>query len=215
MQQTLFGTTSITEKAHEIASEIARMPLKEQITALNEVRAILHAVSPFNSEPVDYVAWVPADSVLANDYNPNRVAKQERALLHDSISADGFTQPIVVFPAPKEYIVVDGYHRKLEGSEGDLRERLYGYLPISMIRKSLEERMFSTVRHNRARGKHATDLMADLVRDLVQKGCTDDQIAEHLGMSADELVRLKQVVGIAKLFAIPEYTRAWGEDDKI
>jgi ParB-like chromosome segregation protein Spo0J len=215
MQTTLFGTKSLLQQAQDLAKEIAALPLKERVEALNAVRAVLHEISPFKDEPVDFVAWVPAEDVQANDYNPNKVAKQEMLLLRDSIQADGFTQPIVTFPEEDLRHVVDGAHRKLVGSEGEIRERLHGYLPVTVIDKSLEERMFSTVRHNRARGKHAVDLMADLVKALIQQGCTDVQIAEHLGMTADELVRLKQVVGIAKLFAIPEYTRAWGEDDKI
>jgi ParB-like chromosome segregation protein Spo0J len=109
------------------------------------------------------------------------------------------------------YIVVDGFHRYI------LLTKHFGCpeVPVVVIDKNIQDRMASTVRHNRARGKHQVDLMAELVKVMIQKGCSDEEIAEHLGMSDDELVRLKQVVGIAKLFAIPEYTRAWGESDEI
>ena len=156
---------------------------------------------------------VPAAKVQANEYNPNKVAVNEMELLKQSIEADGVTMPIVTYydVAIDRYIVVDGFHRYI------LLTKHFGCqeVPVVAIDKNIQDRMASTVRHNRARGKHQADLMAELVKAMIQRGCTDDEIAEHLGMTGDELVRLKQVVGIAKLFAIPEYTRAWGESDEI
>ncbi len=156
---------------------------------------------------------VPMEKVQANEYNPNKVASVEYQLLKQSIEADGVTMPIVTFHDVENdrYIVVDGFHRyKILRDEFHCRE-----VPVVTIDKDIRERMASTVRHNRARGKHQVDLMAELVKDLIQKGCNDSEIASRLGMSDDELVRLKQVVGIAKLFAGSEYTRAWGENDEI
>jgi len=199
-----------------ILEQIKSLPLDEKINALNEVRTALHDVSPFVNEPVDLVLWVGNENVVGNSYNPNHVAKKEMELLVDSIDADGFTQPIVTNPETNFFSVVDGFHRKLVGSDdGKIKTRLHGYLPITLIDKSQEERRFSTIRHNRARGRHSCDLMGDLMKDLVQRGCSDGEISAHMGMSIDEIVRLKQVVGIAKLFAGPEYTRAWGESDEI
>ena len=154
---------------------------------------------------------VPIEKVQANEYNPNKVASIEYNLLKQSIEADGVTMPIVTFyDAEKDrYIVVDGFHRyKILRDEFNCQE-----VPVVTIDKDIRERMASTVRHNRARGKHQVDLMGELVKVLTQKGCSDDEIALHLGMSADELVRLKQIVGIAKVFAATEYSKAWGEGD--
>ncbi len=151
---------------------------------------------------------VPMAKVKANDYNPNKVAPQEMDLLADSIEADGVTMPIVVYHDKQNdiYIVVDGFHRYLL-----LRDRYNcPEIPVTVIDKPLDERMASTVRHNRARGKHQVDLVAELVKALIRQGWEDEKIAVHLGMTMEELVRLKQVVGIARMFANPEYTKSWG-----
>ncbi len=189
------------------------LPEHYRVAALNRVREAVHAASPFE-DPVDLVRWVPADNIAANDYNPNTVASPEMALLALSIREDGYTQPIVVAPGdePGRYVVVDGFHRNRVGKEvADIRERTGGYLPVVVLEKGLQDRMASTIRHNRARGKHQVDLMGELVRSLVQKGWGDSRIAKHLGMSPEELLRLKQIVGIAKLFAAPEYSKSWGD----
>jgi len=187
------------------------LPEHYRVAALNRIREAVHAASPFD-DPVDLVLWVPADRVEANDYNPNMVASPEMKLLEHSIREDGFTQPIVVARDGDRYVVVDGFHRSRVGKEvADIRDRLGGYLPVVDLEKSLQDRMASTIRHNRARGKHQVDLMGELVRDLVQKGWRDEQIAKHLGMTFEELLRLKQIVGIAKLFAAPEYSKSWGD----
>jgi ParB-like chromosome segregation protein Spo0J len=154
---------------------------------------------------------VPVEKVRANEYNPNKVASTEYDLLRQSIEADGVTMPIVTYydPSTDKYIVVDGFHRYTI-----LRDIFKcKEVPIVTIDKNIKERMASTVRHNRARGKHQVDLMAELVKRLIREGCADEEIAERLGMTDDELVRLKQVVGIAKLFSAPEYSKAWGEDE--
>lgn len=150
---------------------------------------------------------VPTSKVQANEYNPNKVAHPEMDLLADSIEADGVTMPLVVYHDQQAdtYIVVDGFHRYLL-----LRDR-YGCpeVPVVVIDKPLDQRMASTIRHNRARGRHQVDLLGELVRSLVQRGWADEQIAKHLGMSYEELLRLKQVVGIAKVIKYKDYGRAW------
>jgi ParB-like chromosome segregation protein Spo0J len=187
------------------------MDTGERIATLNELRGLLHGLSP-QTEPVDYVRWVPADKVVANEYNPNKVAPPEMRLLHISIQEDGYTQPIVCFydKGNDQYVVVDGFHRTRVGTEKrDIRERIHGYLPIVVIDKPLDERMASTIRHNRARGKHAVSPMSDLVAALYRGGWADDRIAKELGMELDEVLRLKQITGLPEIFADREYSRAW------
>lgn len=158
------------------------------------------------------VKMVPAETVVANDYNPNRVARAELELLAHSMDQDGVTLPLVVFHDTEndQYIIVDGFHRYTVLTEH------FGCpeIPVVVLDRPLAERMASTVRHNRARGKHQVDLQGELVRSLVAKGWPDDQIADHLGMSAEELLRLKQIVGAAGLLAGEEYSASYGRDDE-
>lgn len=128
------------------------MDIEERVAAINELRGVLHELSPFREEPVDYVQWIPAEQVTANDYNPNAVAPPEMRLLYISIREDHFTQPIVSTHdiENNQYIIVDGFHRNRVGKEyRDIRERLHGYLPIVTTDKPIDERMASTIRHNR------------------------------------------------------------------
>jgi ParB-like chromosome segregation protein Spo0J len=158
------------------------------------------------------VRLVPTAKVVANDYNPNRVAAPELDLLEHSIAEDGLTLPIVVYHDTDKdlYVIVDGFHRWRV-----LTERFKcAEIPVVTIDKNLSERMASTVRHNRARGKHQVDLQASLVRALVERGHTDAEIREHLGMSEEELLRLKQVAGAARLLAGSEYSASYGRDDE-
>lgn len=153
------------------------------------------------------VKMVPIDKVKSNDYNPNSVQSTELELLYLSILSDGVTQPVVVFHDKDldQYVVVDGFHRYVI-----LRDRFKcTEIPVVVIDKDITERMASTVRHNRARGKHQVALMGDLVRSLVKKGKTDEEIAQHLGMSAEEMLRLKQITGIAQVLKNKEYASAW------
>lgn len=149
---------------------------------------------------------------MANDYNPNAVAPPEMRLLHDSIKEDGYTQPIVVYwdADQKRYIIVDGFHRHRVGKEyRDIRERCQGHLPVVVIDKPLEDRMASTIRHNRARGKHSVAGMTAIVVALVREGWTDAAIGQHLGMTAEEVLRLKQTSGLAEVFRHRSYSRSW------
>lgn len=157
--------------------------------------------------PVSRVQWVPADKVQANDYNPNAVAKPEMDLLRRSIEADGYTQPIVVWEVEGGYEVIDGFHRHLVGKEMGLT-----HLPVVVVnRESTDrnDRIASTIRHNRARGKHKIDSMSDIVVELSRRNWSDAKIARELGMDADEVLRLKQISGLAELFEHEEFSEAW------
>lgn len=162
--------------------------------------------------PVYNVVAVPIDKITANDYNPNSVAPPEMALLETSIWEDGYTQPVVtVYDDEKdEYIVVDGFHRflTLKNSERILK-REQGLLPCVVLDKAISDRMASTIRHNRARGSHNIELMSNIVSELVEMGKGDRWICKHIGMSADELLRLKQITGLASLFENKDFSEAW------
>lgn len=165
-----------------------------------------------SQHPVNAVRWVPAEQVRANDYNPNSVAKPEMDLLRRSIEADGYTQPIVVWEVEGGYEVIDGFHRHLVGKEMGLT-----HLPVVVVnRESTDrnDRIASTIRHNRARGKHKIDSMSDIVVELSRRNWSDAKIARELGMDADEVLRLKQVSGLAELFENEEFSEAWEPDNE-
>lgn len=165
--------------------------------------------------PVYNVLAVPFEKVKANDYNPNAVAPPEMALLETSIWEDGYTQPIVTYydAANDMYIVVDGFHRYLTMRNSKrIRERENNLLPIVVIDKELGDRMASTIRHNRARGSHNIELMSTIVAELVEMGKSDRWICNHIGMSVDELLRLKQITGVAALFANRDFSDSWDSD---
>ena len=162
--------------------------------------------------PVYDVLSVPLDKVKANDYNPNAVAPPEMELLETSIWEDGYTQPVVTYRDDENdcYIVVDGFHRYLTIQNSDrIREREGGKLPIVVINKELGDRMASTIRHNRARGTHNIELMSNIVSELVEMGKGDRWICKHVGMSIDELLRLKQITGVAALFQNRDFSDSW------
>lgn len=209
----LFPAANVTDEICGLVPQIAELPLADRVFALNRIRQALHAVSPFVTEPVDCVQWVLAEDVSANDYNPNKVAPPEMELLRLSVRADGYTQPIVTFPDGARREVIDGFHRNRVGKEcPDVRERLHGYLPVVTInaeRQDRKDRIAATIRHNRARGRHAVDMMSEIVADLAKRGWEDTKIAKELGMDADEVLRLKQITGLAELFADREFSEAW------
>lgn len=162
--------------------------------------------------PVYNVLSVSLDKIHANDYNPNRVAPPEMALLETSIWEDGYTQPVVCFfDAEKDkYIVVDGFHRyTVLKTSKRIFDREQGMLPIVVINKEIGDRMASTIRHNRARGTHNIELMSSIVSELIEMGKGDAWICKHIGMSADELLRLKQITGLASLFLNKDFSAAW------
>lgn len=212
MGHTLIGH-DIIERIHALCAEIGQLPEEEAIEVLNEAKQALHAVSPFQNEPVDCVLWVKAEQVIGNDYNPNKVAPPEMKLLELSIQSDGYTQPIVAFPENGAHTVIDGFHRHRVGKESILvRERVKGYLPITTIRpdrENYEDRVAATIRHNRARGKHQVQAMSEIVQELARRNWTNAKIARELGMDADEVLRLKQISGLAEMFADREFSEAW------
>lgn len=198
----------------ELIEQISKLPTKEKIEAINEIKIALHEISPFNSEPVDCVLWVKNETVIANDYNPNSVAPPEMELLRLSIANDGYTQPIVSMDnhnGTRE--VIDGFHRNRVGKEcQDIQSRVHGYLPVVTIRESQQghnDRVASTIRHNRARGKHKVESMSDIVVDLRKRNWSDSKIAKELGMDQDEVLRLCQISGITELFKDHDYSMGW------
>lgn len=205
--------TAIESQADSLCLMIDSLPLDDKVAMLNLVREKLHEVSPFKSEPVDLVRWVEAETVRANDYNPNKVAPPEMRLLERSIMEDGYTQPIVGFPVDDGIEVIDGFHRNKVGKTSKkVRERIHGYLPVVSIRSDRsdsKDRMAATIRHNRARGVHGVMSMADIVADLIRNGWQDDDIAKELGMDADEVLRFKQNLGLPELFKNHSFNASW------
>lgn len=167
------------------------------------------------SSPVYNIKRVPIDKIRANSYNPNHVANPEMKLLYQSIKEDGYTMPIVCYYLEDEdkYEIVDGFHRYTTMKEHkDIYDREGGYLPVSVIDKPISDRMASTIRHNRARGSHDIGLMTNIIADLVDSGMSDAWIMKNIGMDADELLRLKQISGLAALFADKEFSKSWEDN---
>jgi ParB-like chromosome segregation protein Spo0J len=159
--------------------------------------------------PVYNVQAVPLSKLRANSYNPNAVAPTEMKLLELSIWEDGYTMPIVAYYLPEEdiYEIVDGFHRyTVLKTSKRINERENGHAPVVVIQKDTSNRMASTIRHNRARGTHSIDLMVNIVGELKKAGMSDAWILRHIGMDADELLRLKQISGLAALFANDEFS---------
>ena len=193
------------------------LTIDDKIDLINEIKIALHEISPMRNEPVDCVLWVKNDIVQANDYNPNSVAPPEMELLKQSIMEDGYTQPIVSFKEDNKITVVDGFHRNRVGKEiKEVSDRIHNRLPVVNInqwKQNRGDRMASTIRHNRARGSHNIELMSTIVTELVEMGKGDAWICKHVGMSADELLRMKQITGLASLFNNKEFSNSWEPDD--
>ncbi|MCP4649596.1 MAG: ParB N-terminal domain-containing protein [PVC group bacterium] len=200
-----------------IYDNIAGKSLDQQIDFLNKIKEYLHSISPFKNEPVDFVKWVKSDIVVANDYNPNKVAPPEMELLEISIMNDGFTQPVVTFPNEKTIEVVDGFHRNRVAKESEVvKERIKGYLPTVIIRKeqnSKNNRIASTIRHNRARGKHVVDAMSEIVLELKNRNWKNSRIAKELGMDEEEILRLCQITGLEDIFKDDDFSKSWNVED--
>lgn len=200
-------------------SEIQAESLADKVDVINQLRQIIHNHSPFKDEPVDFVKWVPNSNVVANEYNPNKVAPPEMQLLEVSIMNDGYTQPIVSFPHPEGDIVevVDGFHRSRVGKESIIvNGRVKGFLPIVAIRKENQgkkERIASTIRHNRARGKHQVSAMSEIVIELKNRNWNNARIARELGMDEDEILRLCQISGLEGMFKDKDFSNAWVTQD--
>jgi ParB-like chromosome segregation protein Spo0J len=207
---------AVVENIRLLVPELASLPDDERIEALNQIRLLLHDISPFNNEPVDCVLWVKAETVEANDYNPNKVAPPEMKLLEVSIAEDGYTQPIVTWVSNGLREVVDGFHRTRVGKESAaVRKRIRGYLPVTTVnddRIDRGDRIATTIRHNRARGKHQVQAMSEIVVELSRRFWTEEKIAKELGMDPDEVLRLKQISGLAEMFLDREFSEAWEID---
>ncbi len=185
--------------------------LHEKVQALNKIRRALSECSPF-SDPVDFVEWIPAKKVQANDYNPNKVAPDEMELLYTSIRLDDFTQPIVSYRIDNDhYEITDGFHRNKIGRYPEIAKKRHGYLPLTIIDKPLDERIGSTIRHNRARGTHQIRSMSEIVVSLASMGWSDAKIEKNLGMELDEVIRLKQISGLKEAFQNHEFSKSWNE----
>jgi ParB-like chromosome segregation protein Spo0J len=190
--------------------------LAEKIQVINEIKIELHKHSPFKAEPVDCIIWIPQSDVVSNNYNPNSVAPPEMKLLEQSILQDGYTQPIVSWDRDGQYEVVDGFHRNRVGKESaEVKARIHGYLPLTVInqdRRDLGDRMVSTIRHNRARGKHSVDSMSDIVVELKKRNRSDSWISKNLGMEVDEILRLCQISGLTEMFKDDSFSASWEAD---
>jgi len=191
----------------------------DKVDLINEARELIHGISPFKNEPVDLIKWVRSDKVVANDYNPNKVAPPEMQLLEVSIMEDGYTQPIVTWPHDDKVEVVDGFHRSRVGKESIVvNQRVSGFLPVVSIRKEntgKKERIASTIRHNRARGKHQVSAMSEIVIELKNRNWTNKRIARELGMDQDEILRLCQISGLEDLFQDKDFSNAWVSKEEL
>lgn len=205
---------SITNALNVIIDELKGTgDIDKKVSLINAIREAIHEESPFKNEPVDFVKWVKNESVVANDYNPNKVAPPEMQLLEVSIINDGYTQPIVGFQNEDVIEVVDGFHRNRVGKESIIvKEKVKGFLPVVSIRKEKQgksERIASTIRHNRARGKHQVSAMSEIVIELKNRNWNNTRIARELGMDEDEILRLCQISGIENLFQDKDFSNAW------
>ncbi len=189
------GDTMQQRLTQDLTQFLASLPEDDRINAINEIRMAIHQVSPFREEPVDCVLWVKNSQLM-----PNK-----------SIEIDGFTQPIVVTHTDKNALeIVDGFHRHEIGKgSSSLKLRLKGYLPVTCLEGTRNQRIAATIRHNRARGRHQITAMSEIVRELSQLGWDDNKIGKELGMDSDEVLRLKQINGLQELFADRQYSRAW------
>lgn len=217
MSKKMIDQFKIDTKA--MCAKMKMLDIDSKIEAINVIREELHKISPFASEPVDFVRWVKNDTVGANDYNPNTVAPPEMELLRLSIASDGYTQPIVTWRNSEKHEneVIDGFHRHRVGKEcNDIQSRIHGYLPIVALseeREGKNDRVASTIRHNRARGKHKVDAMSDIVVELKNRNWANSRICRELGMDEDEVLRLCQITGLQDLFKDEEFSKSWDAAD--
>lgn len=209
----------MNEKIKELISiELESLEIKEKVDFINDLRYFIHLQSPFKNEPIDYVKWEFNENVVSNDYNPNKVAPPEMELLEVSIVNDGYTQPIVTWNNENgKTEVIDGFHRNRVGKESKIvNKRIYGFLPVVNIRKAQSgknDRIASTIRHNRARGKHQVNAMSEIVIELKNRNWNNSRIAKQLGMDEEEVLRLCQVSGLEHLFSDKDFSNAWITED--
>jgi len=199
-----------------IAQELEGKGVGQAVEIINDLRAFIHEYSPMKNEPCDFIRWVKIEKVSPNDYNPNATAGKEMNLLYISIKEDGVTMPVVTIQDEERFTIIDGFHRYFTcKTQEDLRDRMRGYLPITVLNKTLEERIAATVRHNRARGSHSVQGMSNLVFKMLEEGVSDKEICRKLGLDATELVKLKHITGYSKLYENVEYGKSWTTDYQI
>lgn len=207
-----------------ILKMLDEMEMDHKVYAMNIIKMKMHEISPFKDEPVDCVVWVKEEEVEANDYNPNTVAPPEMELLKHSIERDGYTQPIVTWLTEDTREVVDGFHRTRVCKEyNEIKDRVHSFLPVVTIKEDCEgrnDRIASTIRHNRARGRHQVQGMSEIVVELKRRNWSDKKIGKELGMDPDEVLRLTQITGLAEMFTNQEFSEAWeaeriNEDDDL
>ena len=194
------------------------LSIEDNIELIEEIKEMLHKNSVLKTQPINRIKWAKIEEVTPNDYNPNSVAKKEMGLLYTSIKQDGYTQPIVTIYDPKEkmYVIVDGFHRYYTAKTNeDILERNKGRIPIVVIDKDINDRMASTVRHNRARGMHSVTGMSSMVFQMLENGWSDEDICNEVGLGIEELVKLKHITGFSKLFEDAEYNKAWETKNQI
>lgn len=209
---------SRSELLQAVQSHFNGLGEKERMEELKWLRGQLRAYSDKGHNPVDNVIWVNYNLVEANDYNPNAVAKREMKLLYTSIKHDGYTQPIVTIwdEEKQKYVIIDGFHRYATMVYNkDIREANNDEVPIVVLDKDINDRMASTIRHNRARGKHSVDGMSNIVLKMLKNGWDDAAICNELGLETEELVRLKYVTGFAKLYEGKPFSQAWETTNQI
>lgn len=204
-----------------IAHLLENSTLEDKVKYINDIREHIHGYSPFKTEPVDFVKWVLCEDVVSNDYNPNKVAPPEMELLEVSIMNDGYTQPIVTWENKDKgkIEVIDGFHRNRVGKESKIvNKRINGYLPTVTIRDEQNDknnRIASTIRHNRARGKHQVDAMSEIVIELKNRNWKNERIARELGMDEEEILRLCQITGLQDIFKDDDFSKSWEASDSI
>lgn len=211
----------IYEQCRRVFKKMNDICLEERVETINKIKLLLKEYSPFKNEPVDCVLWVKTESVTANDYNPNSVAPPEMELLRKSIHHDGYTQPVVTWMSDEKNMreVIDGFHRTRVCKEyNDINKRVHGYLPIVTVKDDCTDqnnRMASTIRHNRARGKHNVTAMSDIVKELKNRNWKNSRISKELGMDEDEVLRLCQITGLESLFEDRDFSKSWEAPDSI
>lgn len=196
-----------------IENILKEMPFDEKVKVFNAITQELYEWLGVNHPSLN-VQLIPAKQVIGNDYNPNHVAPPEMRLLKLSMKKDGVTMPVVVCDTPENkqfpYTVVDGFHRTtVIQQDKEINESLHGYVPVSRLNKKIEERITATVRHNMARGTHQVELSAKLITMLKKHNWTNARIGLELGMDADEVLRLKQITGLAEAFKDEEFSKSW------
>ena len=209
----------LIKRVDEFCKDLDQCDNEQKVRLINEMRFLIHQVSPFKNEPIDFVRWELNTNVTHNDYNPNKVAPPEMELLEVSILNDGYTQPIVTWENDDKKMVevIDGFHRSRVGKESNIvKQRVLGYLPIVNIRteqSGKNDRIASTIRHNRARGKHQVNAMSEIVIELKNRNWSNQRISKQLGMDEEEVLRLCQVSGIENIFSDSDFSNAWEASD--